>query len=432
MKKRILIVADHAGWYGIPENTELLILDDFCKPVSQGYGGNRKIGFQYAIQNGFDIVAVLPHGGSCESLPELLEPLLQGDADAVFGTARTGGIVTKIQNLLLHTSLEDFRSGYRLYSVGALEQIPFERNTNARHFDTEIAIQLLRANLRIRELAVPGSFERASAWSAVMTTLRSRAQDFGILYQRKFDVEPATRANPLYQPKFTFESPHTLTLERVPTGSAVADVGCAAGYMSRALSAKHCRVTGIDQFPGSDLERFVQCDLDQANFPLDAGTFDYILLLDIIEHLRSPERFLDSLRQSRVAGNQVKVIMSTGNVAFIVTRLGLLFGWFNYGPRGILDLTHTRLFTFKTARALLEQSGYQIEEVRGVPAPWPLAFGDGLLARIALAVNKALIRISKPVFSYQIFIVCTPLPSLAWLLARAYASRKEKVQNTTT
>ena len=138
---------------------------------------------------------------------------------------------------------------------------------------------------------------------------------------------------------------------------------------------------------------------------------------------------LDSLRNSRVGETEVKLIVSTANIGFIATRLGLLFGWFNYGPRGILDLTHTRLFTFATVRKLFEQSGYRIEEVRGVPAPFPLAFGDGLLARLALAVNRAFIRISRGLFSYQVFMVCTPLPSLEWLLARAYATRKEKLES---
>src|SRR5439155_18675001 len=119
---------------------------------------------------------------------------------------------------------------------------------------------------------------------------------------------------------------------------------------------------------------------------------DYILLLDIIEHLRSPERFLDSLRYSKAGDGNVKLIVSTGNIGFFLTRLALVFGWFNYGPRGILDLTHTRLFTFATMRNLLEQSGYQIEEVRGVRAPFPLAFGEGMLANIALAINKVLIK----------------------------------------
>jgi glycosyltransferase involved in cell wall biosynthesis len=428
-------------------------------PVNQGYGGNQKIGFHYAIEKGFDIVALVHGDGQYapECLPDLMQPFLEQKTDAVLGSrmmprfaALKGGmplykfvgnrILTGIQNWLLHSSLTEFHSGYRLYSVDALKRIPFDRNTNDFHFDTEIIIQLFRAGCRIKELPIPTYYGdeicRVNgikyALNVVKATLVSRAQDLGILYERKFDVVPPGEGNPLYQSKFSFESPHTLTLARVPAGSTVADIGCAGGYMSQALKAKQCRLTGVDMFPmetDPGLERFVQCDLDHADFPVDAGAFDYILLLDIIEHLRSPERFLDSLRHSRVSDGAVKVIMSTGNIGFIVTRIALLFGWFNYGPRGILDLTHTRLFTFATARRLFEQSGYRIEEVRGVPAPFPLVLGDGFWGRFALAVNKFFIRISKSLFSYQIFMVCTPLPSLAWLLARARATTKEKLES---
>jgi len=427
-------------------------------PVNEGYGGNQKIGFRYAIQNGFDIVALVHGDGQYEPecLPDLLQPLVDDEADAVLGSrmmtrmgALKGGmplykyagnkILTSIQNFLLHSSLSEFHSGYRLYSVNALKRIPFERNTNDFHFDTEIIIQLFRARLRIKELPIPTYYGDEIcyvnglkyAWNVVKATLNSRAQDFGILYQRKFDVSAWDQANPLYRPKLTFDSPHTMALARIPPGARVADIGCAAGYISRVLSAKGCHVTGIDQYPPADdagLERFLRCDLND-DFPLDVGSFDYIVLLDIVEHLRSPERFMDSLRQSRASDGDAKVILSTGNIGFFVIRIALLFGWFNYGPRGILDLTHTRLFTFRTAKALLEQSGYRIAEVAGVPAPFQLALGDGWVANMALAVNKALIWISKSLFSYQIFIVCTPLPTLGRLLERAYASRKEKANH---
>jgi hypothetical protein len=192
--------------------------------------------------------------------------------------------------------------------------------------------------------------------------------------------------------------------------------------MARALKDRNCEVTGIDQFPpfaGSGLKEFVQADLDATGFPLDAGAFQYILLLDIIEHLRSPEAFADALRASRHHSEDTRVIVSTPNVAFLVTRLMLLLGFFNYGSRGILDLTHARLFTFATLRNLFEQSGYRIEEVRGVPAPFPVALGDAALARFLVRVNHALIRISRSLFAYQIFMVVRPLPSLEWLLQQA-------------
>ena len=73
-------------------------------------------------------------------------------------------------------------------------------------------------------------------------------------------------------------------------------------------------------------------------------------------------------------------IISTGNVAFLIARIMLLLGQFNYG-KGILDITHTRLFTFGTLRRLFEQAGFEVTEVRGLPAPFPLAFGDNWFAR---------------------------------------------------
>jgi len=428
-------------------------------PVNQGYGGNQKIGFHYAIENRFDFVALLHGDGQYapECLPELLQPLLRGDADAVFGSrmltprgAIKGGmplykyvgnkILTFIQNRLLDSALSEFHSGYRIYAVDALRRIPFDRNTNDFHFDTEIIIQLFRSRLRIKEIPIPTYYGAEIcnvngikyAINVVKTTILSRAQDFGIFYERKFDVQPPSEANPLYQPKFTFVSPHTLALARVQPGSQVADIGCASGYMSRALAKRKCRVTGVDLYPPGpdcDLAEFVQCDIDHSGFPLDSGAFDYILLLDIVEHLQAPDRFLDSLRASRVGSSETKLIVSTGNIGFILMRLGLSIGWFHYGPRGILDLTHSRLYTFATFRKLFEQSGYRVEEIQGVPAPFPLVFGHGILARIALALNRALIRISKTLFSYQIFMVCSPLPTLDWLLARAYETRQHKVES---
>jgi len=428
-------------------------------PVNQGYGGNQKIGFHYAIREKFDFVALVHGDGQYapERLPDLLQPLLAGEADAVFGSrmidaggARRGGmplykwmgnkILTRIQNRLLKTNFSEFHSGYRIYSVRALAGIPFDKNTNDFHFDTEIIIQFVRAGLRIQELPIPTYYGdeicrvngMKYAFDVVRTTALSRAQDLGILYERKFDLAPAGRER---LPKWGFESSHELAVQRVPSGSKVADIGCASGYVARALSDKGCEVTGIDQYrPPADARvsnfvspNFILADLNSGEIPVDAGAFDYVLLLDILEHLRSPETFVESLRNSRRQARDVRVIVSTGNVAFFITRFMLLSGFFNYGARGILDLTHTRLFTFATLRKLFEQANYRIEEMRGIPAPYPLALGDTALARFLVGVNRFLIRISRSLFSYQIFLVATPLPSLEVLLEGAIASGDSRV-----
>ena len=57
-------------------------------PENQGYGGNQKLGYRYAIDHGFDVVALLHGDGQYapEKLPALLEPFFREDADAVFGS----------------------------------------------------------------------------------------------------------------------------------------------------------------------------------------------------------------------------------------------------------------------------------------------------------------------------------------------------------
>jgi hypothetical protein len=114
-----------------------------------------------------------------------------------------------------------------------------------------------------------------------------------------------------------------------------------------------------------------------------------------------------------------ELLISTGNVACGVTRLMLLLGQFNYGKRGILDITHTRLFTFGSLRRLLRQAGFEILETRGVPAPFPLAIGDNWISRSLLAINQLLIRLSRGLFSYQIFMRVRPERTIESLLQLA-------------
>jgi 2-polyprenyl-3-methyl-5-hydroxy-6-metoxy-1,4-benzoquinol methylase len=423
-----------------------------CNPVNQGYGGNQKIGFHYAVKAQFDAVALLHGDGQYapECLPELLDPLLAGEADAVFGSrmmvpgaARRGGmpmykrlgnrILTAIQNRVLNTSLSEFHTGYRVYSVKALERIPFERNTNDFHFDTEIILQLLRAGFRIKEVPIPTHYGDevchvnglAYALNVVKATLVSRVQDLGILYERKYDVTRGGDLHDLYRTTWGFESPQTLTLGRVRPGAKVLDVGCASGYMARALRDQGCEVTGIDTAPPppeTGLKAFIRADLNDG-FPIAAGAFDYVLLLDVIEHVRSPEAVVDALRNSEGA-HATEVIVSTANVAFFIPRLMLLLGYFHYSARGILDVTHTRLFTFGTLQDLFDQAGYRIEAIRGVPAPFPIAFGNRAFARGLMTVNRWLIRLSKSLFSYQIFMIARPAPSLGSLLTSAIESSR--------
>jgi glycosyltransferase involved in cell wall biosynthesis/SAM-dependent methyltransferase len=429
-------------------------------PVNQGYGGNQKIGYHFAIERGFDFVALVHGDGQYapERLPELVRPLRDGQADAVLGSrmlesgaARRGGmplykfvgnkILTAFQNWMLGARLSEFHSGYRVYSTAALGRIPFALNTPDFHFDTEIIIQLLTARLRILELPIPTYYGDEIchvnglryALQVTRSVLTARAQGLGLFYDRRYDCAPAPAVHAHYGIKAGYLSSHTLAVDHVAQGARVADLGCAGGGVADLLTRhKACCVTAVDReppVPGTAIEEFKEQDLDQGPPTLDYARYDYVLMLDVIEHLRSPESFVEQLRDAMKLSPRVKLLVSTANVGFVVNRLMLLLGQFNYGKRGVLDLTHTRLFTFESFRRLFEQAGFRVVESRGIPGPFPLALGDNRLSRALVRINLMLIWMAKGLFAYQIFFVVEPLPSLDYLLGQALehsARRAEK------
>jgi glycosyltransferase involved in cell wall biosynthesis len=419
---------------------------------NQGYGGNQKVGYSYAAAEGFDFVAMVHGDGQYapEELPRLLEPLVADRADAVFGSrmmgrfgpgadALRGGmplykyvgnkILTVAQNALLGTSLSEFHSGYRIYRVATLERTQYLLNSNEFHFDTEIILQLLNLGARIVELPIPTYYgdeiSRVNgmkyARDVMMATVRNVAHRSGILYQRRYDPRPEPGArNRHYDLKLGYASSHSFAIDAVPEGASVLDIGGGPGGVVRELLDKGCRAAIVDRDPPAErdprLAVFTQ-DLDEP-LAVDLRGYDYLLLLDVLEHLKDPERFLDDLR-SQFDHRPRRLVLSVPNVAFGVQRLMLLFGQFNYGKQGILDRTHVRLFTFRSARQILLDAGWRLKRVRGVPAPFPKALGDNSIGRAAVAVNQALIRLSKTLFSYQIFIEADSTPDIRFLLADA-------------
>ena len=139
-------------------------------------------------------------------------------------------------------------------------------------------------------------------------------------------------------------------------------------------------------------------------------------MLDVIEHLNDPEAFLEYIR-SKVDVRGSEIIITTANIGFISIRAGLLLGQFNYGKVGILDRTHTRLFTFRSMRESLMQSGYEIVSMKGIPAPFPKAIGLNPLSRCLTKINEAAIRICPGLFSYQMLICAKIKPPLSALVA---------------
>jgi glycosyltransferase involved in cell wall biosynthesis len=406
-------------------------------PTNLGYGGNQKAGYRYFIDKGFDVVVLLHGDGQYapELLAHLYRPIVQGAADAVFGSrmmltyggALKGGmplykyagnrILTAFENRALGLDLTEFHSGYRAYSLRALKHIDFSRMTNDFHFDTEIIIKLHHQRFRIVEVPIPTAYGDEICYVNGM----KYARDVVRAVHRYKQTCRSTRRYPEFSEYFVHypikqskHSSHYCVERLVGSNQEVLDIGCGEGTFAAELAKNGNRTVGVDAVPvssvSSALEEYVRLDLESGLEPLlqslGSRRFDYVLMLDILEHLRYPERILtqaaDALRDNG------RIIVSLPNVANIAVRLMLLFGRFNYTERGILDRTHLRFYTHKTARQMLEQAGYEIVRKENTVVPIELVLGlapEGILMRALNGILAGLTQLMPSLFGYQIIFV---------------------------
>lgn len=142
--------------------------------------------------------------------------------------------------------------------------------------------------------------------------------------------------------------------------SHVLDIGCGRGGVTRNLKARYPQVRsmGVDVFtdPAFDyagtFDRFAQVDLERDPLPEAIDQFDLILLLDVLEHLREPERLLHQLVGA--ARDGCYFLVSLPNFHYYSNLFAIVrSGRFPYVESGILDRTHVRFFGFEDAREML-------------------------------------------------------------------------------
>lgn len=204
-------------------------------------------------------------------------------------------------------------------------------------------------------------------------------------------------------------------LERDREPASILDVGTASGYLGKEWKKSGHHVTGIE-FDAAAAEKakenyhsFTVADIETFDFPF-YQEFDYIVFADVLEHLREPaavlRRCIPGLKESG------KIIISLPNVANWVIRLGLLFGKFDYADRGILDRTHLRFFTLRSAGELISDASCEVLDLIPTPLPVQLVFPftENKFFRPMHEIYYALTRCWSSLFAYQFVVTAAPDP----------------------
>ena len=403
------------------------------QPANLGYGGNQKAGYHLAIEHGLDIVVMLHGDGQYapESLPDIVAPLIAGEADAVFGSrimikgaARQGGmplykyvgnrILSRFENAALGTDLSEFHSGYRAYSVSALKQIPFDRNSDGFNFDTQIIIQLHDAGMRIAEVPIPTYYGDEICYVDGMGYAADVTKDVVAYRLQKAGFGDGSRIalSEEYQLKPSEDSSHgrisTLIKSRSP--SRILDLGCSSGLLSERLQHMGHHVTGVDVVEiagvGERTDSFTKADLNDG-IPAEVGSgFDIVLAADVLEHLANPGALMRQVRE--VLSPDGVAMFCVPNVAHWYPRFRSTLGMFDYDQRGILDSTHLRFFTRRSIRKLIERQGFTVRRVEPVGLPLDALGMDGTKAHVLRLIDRLLLDLWPTMFGYQFIVEATP------------------------
>jgi SAM-dependent methyltransferase len=150
------------------------------------------------------------------------------------------------------------------------------------------------------------------------------------------------------------------------TGLDVLDVGCGYATTSHQIQKLGNRVWGVESNDDAAhvargrLATVIEADLqDFSAVPATVGSrkFDVIIFADVLEHLAWPigvlREYLNLLKDDG------SVIVSLPNVGLWSVRFSLMFGRFRYDDSGVLDRTHLRFFTQRSALEMFDAAGLQ-------------------------------------------------------------------------
>ncbi|MBK5223263.1 MAG: methyltransferase domain-containing protein [Acidimicrobiia bacterium] len=398
-------------------------------PQNLGYGGNQKVGYQWAIENDLDIVVLLHGDGQYapEMLPAVVAPLENDTADAVFGSrmlergrAREGGmplykyvgnkILTRVENTMAGADLSEWHSGYRAYSTKALAAVPFARNSDDFNFDTQIIIQLIEAGMRITEVPIPTFYGDEISYVNGMQYARDITRDVTRyrLHKMGFGTGEMAFATTEYT-EADGEDTARATLahwtSQMPP-ARVLDLGRADDTLAATLREQGHDVTVVD--PSTDLDDGIPADVGS-----DIGSgFDLILAVDVLEHVRHPDRVLDDAR--RLLRPDGRVLVAVPNFGHWYPRLRTMFGTFDYDRRGILDADHVRFFTRRSFLRLARGSGFSVRRSATTGLPLEVTARGAAPStsptpgRFVRRADRLLGRLRPTLFGYQFLFDLAP------------------------
>jgi len=160
----------------------------------------------------------------------------------------------------------------------------------------------------------------------------------------------------------------------LPKGK-VLDLGCGDGDYAKRLKDLGFDVTASDidiaKYRYKNEIEFKHCDITKE-IPFSANYFDYVLLMEVIEHLRNP--YVVMLEINRIIKTNGSLVISTPNILNLKSRLRFLIeGNYEYfreppldqvkNPREVIFNLHLVPYRYQELEYLLSATGFEVEKI---------------------------------------------------------------------
>lgn len=177
----------------------------------------------------------------------------------------------------------------------------------------------------------------------------------------------------------------------------ILEVGCGRGYMLSRLQSPQRELYGIDisgaaaKIAKAHTTEASTFAADVRKLPFKSNCFDYLICLEVLEHIEGDEAIKECLRVLKPGG---KALFSVPNMKGVGGRIA----------------GHVRFFTFASSLEYVRQAGFEITSARKMGLYIPILTYS--LSMLSLATNKNIplnhpVGISVPEFlAIAFFIEC--------------------------
>ena len=160
-------------------------------------------------------------------------------------------------------------------------------------------------------------------------------------------------------------------LDFIPEGAKILEIGCGTGHFRQLIKCRINEYWGVEPYnlaadqAEERLDKVLLGTYNDVKDNIPDNYFDYVICLDVIEHMEDPWCFLkevkDKMKKTGI------IISSIPNFRYVVNLANLLIKkTFKYADAGILDRTHLRFYTKNSIEALYEESGFRIKTHVGI------------------------------------------------------------------